>query len=144
MAEFDQIIVPVDGSEGSLRAVRFAARLSAALGSPIKLTYVVALSPEAVMGLSNLDKSEVERIQQQRAQSVLQDARKALGDAAEQTEDVVLSGDPAEEILYYVSKNPNSLIVMGRRGLSPVKSLLLGSVSERVMRHAEGSVTLVK
>lgn len=143
MAEFDQIIVPVDGSEGSMRAARFAARLSTALDSPIKLAYVVALSPEAVMGLSNLDKSEVERIQHDRAQSVLQDARKALDDVAERAEDIVLSGDPAEEILYYVSKNPNSLVVMGRRGLSPVKSLLLGSVSERVMRHAEGSVTLV-
>ncbi|MDZ7669651.1 MAG: universal stress protein [Gammaproteobacteria bacterium] len=143
MAEFDHILVPIDGSEGSLRAARFAARLSTALDSPIKLAYVVAMSPESVMSLSHLDKPEVERIQQERARTVIESARQALGKAADRAEDVILSGDPAEEILHYISKNPKALIVMGRRGLSPVKSLLLGSVSERVMRHAESVVTLV-
>lgn len=143
MAEFDHILVPVDGSEGSLRAARFAARLGTALDSPIKLAYVVTMTPESVMSLSHLDKPEVERIANERARTVLTNAREALGNAADRADDVILSGDPAEEILHYSSKNPQALIVMGRRGLSPVKSLVLGSVSERVMRHASGVVTLV-
>lgn len=95
------------------------------------------------MALSHLNKGDVERIQQERTRAVLAEAREALGSVARSAEEVVLFGDAAEEILHYSSKHPRALITMGRRGLSPVKNLLLGSVSERVMRHASGVVTLV-
>jgi nucleotide-binding universal stress UspA family protein len=57
---------------------------------------------------------------------------------------MITVGDPAEEILRYVNADPDALVVMGRRGLSPVKTLMLGSVSEKVLRGAGGTVTLVK
>lgn len=52
-------------------------------------------------------------------------------------------GDPANEVIGYVGEHPKALVVMGRRGLSPIQSLLMGSVSEKVARHAQGAVTLV-
>jgi len=135
--------VPVDGSEGSLRAARFAASMSASFQTPMKLAHVVAMTPESVMGLSRLSKAEVEEIQQERARVVLEQARAAVGDAREDIPLLIMAGDPAEEILHYVEKNPGALVIMGRRGLSPVKSLMLGSVSDKVLRSASGTVAVV-
>lgn len=143
MGEFSRVIVLVDGSEGSIRASQFAARLHQALAVPLTLAHVVPMTPESVMGLSNLEKSQVEEIQRRRAESVLSSVREALGEAGKDAEDAVLHGDPAEELLHYVNANPNALVVMGRRGLSPVKSLLLGSVSDKVLRGARVTVSLV-
>jgi len=144
MAEVSRIIVPGDGSEGSGRAARFAARLGSALGIPITLVHVIPMTPESVMGLSQLEKSEVENVQRRRAASVLDELRESLGDAKDAVEEQVMVGDPAEEILRYVNADPEALVVMGRRGLSPVKTLMLGSVSEKVLRGAGATVTLVK
>jgi nucleotide-binding universal stress UspA family protein len=145
MVEFDEILVPVDGSEGSHRAALFGARLAAALGAPVKLGYVVPLAPEAVMALAKLSREEVREREQASARLVLDQAQALL--AAEgihvSTEQVVMIGDAATEIISYIDKHPRSLIVMGRRGLSPIKSLMVGSVSEKVMRYAQGAVTLV-
>lgn len=143
MRDFSRIVVPVDGSDGSHRAAHFAATVSSALGIPLTLAHVIPMTPESVMSLSQRTKSEVEEIQRQRAATVLAKARESLGEAGQGAEEVVLSGDPAEELLRYIGSNPDVLVVMGRRGLSPVKALMLGSVSEKVLRGASGSVTLV-
>ncbi|MEM3915121.1 MAG: universal stress protein, partial [Metallosphaera sp.] len=55
-----------------------------------------------------------------------------------------LEGDPATVILDYVSKNPISLVVIGSRGLSKLKRVLLGSVSSRVVQEAKVPVLIVK
>lgn len=144
MGEFSRIIVPVDGSEGSGRAAAFAARLGSALGIPITLAHVVPMTPESVMGLSQLDKAEVEKVQRRRADTVLSEVRAAMGEAGEGAEEKVMVGDPAEEILRYVNAEPEALVVMGRRGLSPVRTLMLGSVSEKVLRGTSSTVTLVR
>jgi nucleotide-binding universal stress UspA family protein len=143
VGEFSRVIVLVDGSEGSIRASQFAARLHQALAIPLTLAHVLPMTPESVMGLSNLEKSQVEDIQRRRAQSVLGTVREALGEAGTDAEDAVLQCDPAEELLHYINADPDALVVMGRRGLSPVKSLLLGSVSDKVLRGARVTVSLV-
>ncbi len=143
MEQFSRIIVPVDGSEGSIRASDFASNLSETLGVPLVLTHVIPLTPESVMGMSQLDKSEIERVQHQRAQGVITSVREGMNHTAENVEEVVLSGDPAEEILHYIRSNSGALVVMGRRGLSPVKTLMLGSVSDKVLRGTENTVILV-
>ena len=143
MEKFSRIIVLVDGSEGSIRASDFAANLSETLGIPLTLTHVIPMTPESVMALAHLDKSEIESVQQRRAQDVLTSVREKMSNTAANVEEVVLSGDPAEEILHHIKSNADALVVMGRRGLSPVKTLMLGSVSDKVLRGAERTVILV-
>jgi len=143
VGDFSRVIVLVDGSEGSIRASQLAARLHQDLGIPLTLVHVVPMTPESVMGLSNLEKAQVEDIQRRRAESVLGTVREAVGEAGKDAEDAVLHGDPAEELLHYINTDLNALVVMGRRGLSPVKSLLLGSVSDKVLRGARVTVSLV-
>jgi nucleotide-binding universal stress UspA family protein len=53
-------------------------------------------------------------------------------------------GDYAQVIINTISENNYDLIVMGSRGLSVFKKLLLGSVSFKVMHHAKCSVIVVR
>lgn len=143
MVEFDEILVPVDGSEPSHRAARFAARLANATGCPLKLAHVVPMTPESVMGLAKLSRQEIEEAHRGQAAAVVKAARDAIGSAGTAAGDVQLLGDPAEEIVRYIEEHPKTMVVMGRRGFSNIRSLVLGSVSDKVVRHAVGAVTLV-
>jgi nucleotide-binding universal stress UspA family protein len=55
---------------------------------------------------------------------------------------VVVRGDPAESIIQTAESEKADLIVMGRRGRGKLQGLLMGSVSERVARHAQVPVLL--
>jgi nucleotide-binding universal stress UspA family protein len=143
MVEFDEIVVPVDGSDGAKRAASFAARLAAVVQCPIRLTYVFPATPMAMVGFSKMDADEVKKVESSAAQEVFDAVRAATGSTGATVEELVLFGDPANELINYIDRHPKALVVMGRRGLSPIKSLLMGSVSEKVARHAKGAVTLV-
>lgn len=56
----------------------------------------------------------------------------------------VVVGDPAQAILAETDEPGVGMVVLGARGLGPVKRLLLGSVSDRVLRHACCPVLIVK
>jgi nucleotide-binding universal stress UspA family protein len=73
----------------------------------------------------------------------VQSAREAIGDSGAVAGDVQLLGDPAEEIVRYAEDDPGVMVIMGRRGLSRMKSLVLGSVSDKVSRHAKSPVTII-
>ncbi len=143
MVEFDQIVVPIDGSDGAGRAASFAARLAASTGCPIRLIYVFPATSMAMVGFSTMSSDEIKHAQSSAARDMFEKARAAVGDTAAEVEELVLLGDPATELIAYVAQHPNTLVVMGRRGLSPMQSLLMGSVSEKVARYAKGAVTLV-
>jgi nucleotide-binding universal stress UspA family protein len=143
MVDFTEILVPVDGSEGSHRAALFAARLASGLKLPLKLAFVVPLTAEGAMVFAKLTREEIEEVERQQARTVLDKARAAIGGAGGDVSEVIMIGDAAEEILNYSNQQPTTLVVMGRRGLSPIKTLMLGSVSEKVMRYARGPVTVV-
>jgi nucleotide-binding universal stress UspA family protein len=57
---------------------------------------------------------------------------------------VIIEGDPAEAILDLAAKNKADMIIMGSRGLSDFKGLLLGSISHKVSAQAECSCVTVK
>jgi nucleotide-binding universal stress UspA family protein len=143
MVDFTEILVPVDGSDGSHRAATFGAQLARGLNLPLKLAFVVPLTAENTMAFAKLSREEIEAIENQQARMVLDKAQGVIAGQGTSVAELVLIGDAAEEILNYSRQNPQTLIVMGRRGLSPIKTLMLGSVSEKVMRYASGPVTIV-
>ena len=61
-----------------------------------------------------------------------------------EVEPVILRGIPAEEIIGFAEKNDIDLIVMGTHGRTGIKKFLLGSVAEKVVRHATKSVLVVR
>jgi len=145
MIDFEQILVPVDGSECAHRAAVFGGRLGAALGMPLKLVYVVPLTTEAVIALAQMTPEQIKAAHEEHARGIFAQAQSVLAASGARPADatVVLVGDAAQEILGHIEVNPRTLVVMGRRGLSTIRGLMLGSVSEKVARHAQCPVTLV-
>ena len=137
------IVVACDGSEQSISAAKTAAKLSKALGQPLKLLTVFPGSRAERLVISGVWPADIEQEQKDFGQKVFDAATKALGGEAEPTEQVLLRGDPAHEIIEYLEEHPGSHMVLGRRGHSLVRSLTLGSISEKVIRHATGPVTVV-
>ncbi|WP_298449150.1 universal stress protein [uncultured Marinobacter sp.] len=137
------IVVACDGSEHSLEAARMAAELAKAMGQPLKLLSVFPSSRVEKLVIGGAMPESIDEEVNSYGREVLDAARKAVGSTVESAEEVLLRGDPAKVILDYLEDNPGVHLVLGRRGHSLVRSLTLGSISEKVVRHASGPVTVV-
>jgi nucleotide-binding universal stress UspA family protein len=137
------IMVACDGSDQSLQAAKIAAELAQATGHPLKLLSVFPESKAERMVISGVSPSDLEKEQKDYGRKVFDAAKEAVNGKPDPTEEILLKGDPAHEIIEYLQANPGTHLVLGRRGHSAVRSLTLGSVSEKVVRHATGPVTVV-
>ncbi len=141
-----QVIVALDGSYNSHRALIAGADLARAMGRDLVLLYVYPYSPgvsATMAGLEPMNAEQLEKHQKSQAREVFDNAIAELGSRCKVADRVLLIGDPAEEIINYMEGRKETHLVLGRRGLSKIKSLLLGSVSDKVTRHADGMVTVV-
>ena len=143
MKEVQNVIVAVDGTDGSIAAAKAAARLADAMDAALVLLYVFPLVPSELGGMMHLAPEDFERMRDSAAQDALSKVLSALGEREKQPETVTLIGEPATEILAYLDNRQDVLAVIGRRGQSKIKTLLLGSVSDKVVRHTHTPVTVV-
>lgn len=142
--KINEILVPVDGSENSTRAARFAMRLADALHIGVRLFYVFPAASVELVGMAGMSRKDIEHAGETSGRRAFDAVEAALGDEMiDQVEHQVVLGDPAEEIIAYTDKNSSVLVVIGRRGLSRMQTLLLGSVSDKVARHSKCPVTIV-
>lgn len=139
-----EILVPVDGSENANRAAQFAASMASVLDVPVRLFYVFPAASVEVIGMAGMSRDDIDRVAQAAAQRAFDSTREALGEAApKKLEEETSIGDPAEEVVRYTEDDPGMMVIMGRRGLSRMRSLVLGSVSDKVSRHAKSPVTII-
>jgi nucleotide-binding universal stress UspA family protein len=140
------ILVPVDGSEGAGRAAAFAARLGAPHDAKLSLLFVYDAPAVVSMGLAGLAGDEaMAKAARESADKAFSAALEAIGDAAKvEPSREIAEGNPTVEILAYAENSNVDLIVMGSRGLSSIEGLVMGSVSERVLRAAPCPVTIVR
>lgn len=142
---FRNVLVAVDGSAGSRKAAAFARQLMT--DPATKLTALLAIEPESAVLIGPFD-TYVPRAQNPTpegvaaAHALIDDLRAVLG--AERVEVRVEVGRPAELICKIGDEIQADVIVVGARGLDPAERWLLGSVSEKVMRHAGRPVTVVR
>ncbi|MGD9388811.1 MAG: universal stress protein [Gammaproteobacteria bacterium] len=140
----NSILVPVDGSENSARAARFGIQLAATLQVPVILFYVFPAASVELVGMAGISRQEIDEAAQSCGQRALDEVRLALdADMQQRFQQAITIGDPAEEIIARTEADPATMVVMGRRGRSPLKSLVLGSVSDKVLRYAAAPVTVV-
>ena len=138
---FKNILVGVDGSEPSLRAVEKAAELARSLNA--HLVVVTAFDPiPPYLGSPYLEEAMAK--QTEKAEEILAKARERIGDFPEgQLETEAIEGSAAEVILDAAEVHKADLIVLGTRGISGIAALLLGSEALKVASHAKCPVMLV-
>ena len=139
-----KLLIPVDGSELSLEAVRFAVRvLLAGLRGEVVLANVQEPASLYELIIAH-DPEVIDQVSAEAGIHALQEAR-ALLDAAEvDYECEVAKGDPAHTIIEISERFACDLIVMGARGSSALRSTVLGSVSNEVLHASAVPVMIVK
>ncbi len=137
-----KLLVPVDGSAPSSTAAQWATQFAAQTGGSVTLLHVYDISATEAVGLASLSKQQIKEIKVQVSSASFAAAKAMTGDFDVLT--VTSTGDPADEIIAYIKSHQIDHVVMGSRGMSPVRELLLGSVSDKTIRHAPCPVTIVR
>jgi nucleotide-binding universal stress UspA family protein len=144
-AEVDmKILLPVDGSAGSLDAVRFAIRMA---GDGLQTSVVLAnvQEPSTLYELVVAhDPQVLAEVSAAAGAHTLEAAQTLLSAAGIEFENEVASGDPAHTIIDIVERYGCDMVVMGASGTSTLRSALLGSVSNEVLHAAGVPVVIVK
>lgn len=139
-----RILLPVDGSDSSLAAVRFAIAKLASADSGIELHLLNAQPPLPSNAARFIDSGTIRDFHQEEGAKALAGARKLLDEAGVAYTSNVAVGDPADSITTYADQKKCDAIVMGTRGLGRVAGLLLGSVATKVLHLTKVPVVLAK
>ncbi len=138
---FEKLLLAVDGSDHSLKAAKLAGNLARLSGGSLRVITAYEELPR-YLGEPNLSQAIAERTE--KAEKILNEATKEIGEIPGSYETEILSGDPAETILRVVDIYDINLIIMGTRGQGGIKSLLVGSQSHKVVSTAPCPVMLVR
>lgn len=139
---FKNILVPVDGSEMSLKGVQEAADMAAKMDAKVTLFHVVAPLPASVRSMINERELLSELMKE--GQKILEEAKNIFSAQNQEVEMEMVLGDYAQEILEKAKRNKHDLIIMGSKGKGAIEGFIMGSVTKRVTRYAPCSVLIVR
>lgn len=138
-----RILAPVDFSDCSKKALQYAAAFARQFGANLVLLYAVQVnmggSEYGPFDLTSLEKELQQQSQRRLAELVDDDLRSQIP-----IETVVRTGHPVQEILGAARRLGVDLIIMSTHGYTGLKHILLGSITENVVRHAPCPVLVVR
>lgn len=140
-----KLLVPVDGSDNALRALRHAISLARKSG-PIEIHVVTAHDDPDIYGeiAVYVTREKMADLQRQVGEARLAPAVQLLEEAAVPYVKEILIGSTAEVIARRADELGCDGIVMGTRGMTALAGLVMGSIATKVIHAANVPVTLVK
>jgi|AGTN01.3.fsa_nt_gi Universal stress protein UspA and related nucleotide-binding proteins len=137
---YNKIMVPTDGSEYSYRAAEHAVYLARLAGARVYVLYVIDTDLAFRSGIHYAeDVSGMEGS----ARNITGKIKQLCEQAGVPCEEIIAKGKPADVIVDLAGQNGVDLIVMGSLGMSAIERALIGSVSDKVSRHAKCPVMIV-
>lgn len=149
---FKHLLVPVDGSLHSARAVEIAGDLAQRYGAKLTLIHVLTRTggyqvPKELKAFGEIEHiqiTEKELIESVGQEILAKSELHARHAGAKDVATILESGDPTRRITEVVETDNVDLVVMGRRGLGDLGGLLLGSVSHKVAQVIDCCCLTVK
>lgn len=144
-----KMLLATDGSAEATRAARMAVVLAHRLGSKLHVVHVGSMPEEYINPRLSIPEPEFWEMMRERAE---EEAKPRLNEQVQKIREAggevsgahVRVGLPDAEIVELAEELGVGLVVLGSRGLRPLKRALIGSVSDSVVRHAHGSVLVVR
>lgn len=140
---FDTILVPTDGSTMSIRAAEKAIELAERLGSEVHFLFIVDSSMMAGLP-EDAVWQQLEEVLREEGEKTIKRLRTLSDESDVETRGVLLDGTPWRKIVSYADENDADLIVMATAGRRGIDRLLLGSTTDRVLRHAKCPVMAIR
>lgn len=134
-----RILVPLDGSKNSFRSLDMAIYLARQIHGTIVGIYVISYMPKSLYELEYPEKPLLIT-----ADKILEKAKKKCAQNGVLFEKKIRFGDPGTHIVNFANKLDFKLIVIGSRGMSGIKEMFLGSVSNHVLHKSKIPVLIVK
>ena len=139
--EIKKILLPVDGSDCSVKAAEYTLDFTESRGGDIILMYSHKPFPSF---LGEPYFQEVHDRIMRKARDMLAPFVRMFVDAGVPVEERILEGAPGENICRVAKIEKCDLIIMGSRGFSDLKGLFLGSVTHRVLNGAPCPVLVIR
>lgn len=148
---YDTVLIPTDGSDPANRAAEHGFELAEQHDATVHLLFVVELPNQGlgsayggIEGGFPIHDKEVLPALEEQAESLTDDLAERADAFDLDARTAVRSGMAPEELLQYSDDHSADLIVMGTHGRRGVERVLLGSVTERVIRTADVPVLVVR
>ena len=135
------ILLPVDGSEHANRAAAYAANMAELMGARLLVLHCHRPFP-VKLGEPYFQKA-IDKIMHQ-AGDLLAPFRSMLTEKKRDYDVLIMEGSPGDKICEVAQIENCEMIIMGSRGRSDLKGLLLGSVAHRVLQQAPCPVLVVR
>jgi nucleotide-binding universal stress UspA family protein len=139
---FRRILIAVDGTDSSSRGVRAGAALAARFGAEIVVVTAVDV-PHQIVKAAGMGRGGLEEYVERMGRDSLRCAVDILAEYKVGAAIKILVGPAAETIVAEAARPGTDLVVMGRRGRTEPKDLVLGSVSDRVARNVTIPILLI-
>jgi nucleotide-binding universal stress UspA family protein len=136
---YDDILLPIDGSDAAEAAVEHAADLARTYDATVHVLSAVEPIPT-----TETDAATVLETLREDAERIVEETATRLRDRGVETTTAVDTSSAYRSFLSYAEEADVDLIVMGTHGRSGVGRVLLGSVTEKVVRHADAPVMTVR
>jgi nucleotide-binding universal stress UspA family protein len=140
---FSKLLVPMDGSDNSFRALNHAIFLSQKITAQITALHVMEYLPVVyIESQQTLDAIFSKHLQE--SNNILNKSRQVGDKKSVRVETELRKGDASSNIIEYSKKENFDTIIMGRRGMGKLRELVLGSTSTKVLSHSDCTVVIVK
>lgn len=140
-----RILVPVDGSESALRALRYAIASRERYREPVQIDLLNVQRRIASGNVRRfIPQEQLNEFYQEEGNAALRTARELLESTGIPLTVHIAVGEEPECIARYATERGSDLVVMGTRGMGTISNMLLGSVSARVIHLSPVPVVLVK
>ncbi len=140
-----KLLVAIDGSENSLRAARFAASLLGQLRNPGSITLISVHDDVALRNARRfVGKQVVDEYLRDLSEQDLAGARELLDGLEIAHDQIIRIGAIANEIAQAADPDQFAMVVLGSKGRTGLRDLLIGSVARRVSEISRIPVLLVK
>ncbi|MED3645739.1 universal stress protein [Halalkalibacterium halodurans] len=135
-----KILLATDGSVQSQRSAEQAIQLATAFNGVIDVVHVIDAERAKHDALKNITPAALEQDRKQRLNPVLTNIKK---------EGIpyklhFLKGEPGPSIVDFANKGEYDWVILGSRGLNPLQTMVLGSVSHKVAKRVKWPVMIVK
>ena len=139
--DFQRIVLPVDGSDGSARAVKKALSLARETGVDVTALHVMDIPYLASTDL-NYTYPDLLEIIRKRGDEVLEEVKKQGSKLGVHVKTKLVDGIPDDQIIKEAKKD--DLIIMGCKGRTALSRILVGSVCEKVLHHSKSPVMVIR